>query len=97
MKKTHDVPITVNHSAGKMEVDAITQMFRRSARCQICSLYWRRRLQNLQCSDILKSSPYADIDIVKKKCIGHVQKRMSSRLRECKKKNKGADSEAREN
>lgn len=38
---------------------------------------------------IINSHSYGDIAIVKKECVGHVQKRMGSRLRECKKANPG--------
>lgn len=40
-------------------------------------------------SSIINSAPYADTFVIKKKCIGYVQKRMGSRLQECKEKNKG--------
>ena len=39
---------------------------------------------------IVNSKLYGDdCEIVKKECIGHVQKRMGTRLRECKKKTPG--------
>lgn len=39
---------------------------------------------------IINAKPYGEeIEIIKKECVGHVQKRMGSRLRECKKKNPG--------
>ena len=36
---------------------------------------------------ILKAAPYGEINVVKKERIGHIQKRMGSRLRDCVKKN----------
>ncbi|XP_077258532.1 uncharacterized protein LOC143895352 isoform X2 [Temnothorax americanus] len=38
---------------------------------------------------LLECDPYSDLTIQKKECIGHVQKRMGTRLRDVKKKNKG--------
>ncbi|EFN83709.1 hypothetical protein EAI_03180, partial [Harpegnathos saltator] len=38
---------------------------------------------------IINSHPYGDVAVMKKECVGHVQKRMGSRLREYKKKNPG--------
>ena len=40
---------------------------------------------------VCDDKPYGDIDIKKADCIGHVQKRMGSRLREWKKKAKGLE------
>lgn len=81
-----------NHegSSGKMEVDAVVQMFQRS-----------EKLHNLKYSHyigdgdsktfkgILDSNPYDDLDVCKKECIDHVQKRMGTRLRNLKKNVRG--------
>ncbi|KYN08308.1 hypothetical protein ALC62_00710 [Cyphomyrmex costatus] len=82
-----------NHtgSAGKMEVDAAVEMFSRL-----------EELHNIRYSsyvgdgdsktfkDIVESQPYGeDCIVVKKECVGHVQKRMGVRLRKLKKETKG--------
>jgi len=35
----------------------------------------------------LKAASYGDKEVIKKECIGHIQKRMGTRLRDCVKKN----------
>ncbi|EFN88217.1 hypothetical protein EAI_00153, partial [Harpegnathos saltator] len=70
-------------SAGKMEVDAAVEMFSRS-----------EELHNIRYSSyigdgdsktfkgIFESRPYGeDCTVLKKECVGHVQKRMGARLR----------------
>ena len=37
-------------------------------------------------SGIFKASPYTETEVKKKECVGHVQKRIGTRLRACKKK-----------
>ena len=34
---------------------------------------------------IIEAAPYRETEVTKKECVGHVQKRISTRLRACKK------------
>jgi len=91
--ESHADKCSANHigSAGKMEVDAAVEMFSRS-----------EELHNIRYSSyisdgdsktfkgIVESQPYSeDCIVVKKECVGHVQKRMGARLRKLKKETKG--------
>ena len=90
--ETHSNKCTINHegSSGKMEMDAITEMFKRSEeKYDVKYTNYIGDGDSKTYGSIIKSAPYGDIPIIKKECIGHVQKRMGRRLRECKKKNKG--------
>ena len=66
-----------------MEVDSIVEMFERSD-----TLHGVKYINYIGDGDsktyagIVNSSPYADTVVNKKECIGHVQKRMGTRLRE---------------
>jgi len=78
----------INHkgSAGKMEVDAVLEMFKRSE-----EKYGVRYTNYVGDGDtktfkaILDAKPYEDVIVVKSECVGHVEKRMGSRLRNVKK------------
>ena len=84
----HEERCHANHngSAGKMEPDAIVEMFSRSE-----SLYNIRYTFYIGDSDskahksIQDAKPYGDFPIIKKECIGHIQKRLGTRLRNLKK------------
>ncbi|KYN05834.1 hypothetical protein ALC62_03230 [Cyphomyrmex costatus] len=90
--ENHNLECQCNHSgsAGKMEVDAVTEMFQRS-----------ETLHNVKYGSyigdgdsktfkgLLEAKPYDDFTVTKKECIDHVQKRMGTRLRNLKKKTKG--------
>lgn len=90
--KSHENNCSVNHegSAGKMEVDAVVEMFNRSE-----NLYQVKYASYVGDGDsktfkgVVDSNPYEDLTIIKKECIDHVQKRMGTRLRNLKKTNKG--------
>lgn len=81
-----------NHegSAGKMEVDSVIEMFSRSE-----ALHDVRYCNYIGDGDsktykgIKDAQPYPDFTVQKKECVGHVQKRMGSRLRNLKKNVKG--------
>lgn len=91
-KENHSEQCSANHkgSAGKMEVDAVTEMFAVSE-----EKYGIRYTNYIGDGDsktykgILDSKPYGDVIVKKKECIGHVQKRMGAQLRKVKKENKG--------
>lgn len=91
-KEKHEKICQINHegSSGKMEVDAIKEIFARSLQ-----LYGVKYINYIGDGDsktfksVVASKPYGDdVEIQKKECIGHVQKRMGTRLRKCKKENK---------
>lgn len=91
-KEQHDEECQVNHegSAGKMEVDAMLEMFRRSTSLyNIKYQYYIGDGDSKTFKGILDAKPYDDIDVQKKECIDHVQKRMGTRLRNIKKQTKG--------
>ncbi|KYN13186.1 hypothetical protein ALC57_14630 [Trachymyrmex cornetzi] len=87
--QSHENNCEANHmgSAGKMEVDAVIEMFQRSE-----SLYEIKYGSYIGDGDsktfasILKSEPYENFSVQKKECLDHVQKRMGTRLRNLKKK-----------
>ncbi|KAI4496941.1 hypothetical protein M0802_007889 [Mischocyttarus mexicanus] len=71
-------------SLGKMEVDTVIEMFRRSMKK--FNVRYRNCIGDSDSktySGILKAAPYGEIEVVKKECIGHAQKRMGKQLREC--------------
>jgi len=84
----HESHCNVNHSgsAGKMEPDAVVEMFLRSE-----STYNVRYAHYIGDGDsktyksIQDAKPYGDFVVTKKECIGHVQKRLGTRLRNLKK------------
>ncbi|XP_071569569.1 uncharacterized protein [Temnothorax nylanderi] len=90
--QTHASECNANHeeSAGKMEVDAVIEMFQRSE-----ELYQVKYADYIGDGDsktfkgILDSEPYENFNVLKKECIDHVQKRMGTRLRNLKKVKKG--------
>lgn len=91
-KESHDEVCTANHSgsAGKMEVDAITEMFSRSEELLgVKYEYYIGDGDTKTFKSIQNLNPYEDIEVKKKECVGHVQKRMGSRLRAVKKNVKG--------
>ena len=89
---THEPLCTSNHSgsARKMEVDAIIEMFGRSE--TLLGVKYANYVgdgDSKTYSSICKAVPYEDLAVQKKECIGHVQKRMGTRLRNMKKMTKG--------
>lgn len=90
-KEKHEENCQANHSgsAGKMEIDAAMEMFKPSE-----SLYNVRYAHYIGDGDsktykgIVDNKPYGDFVVTKKECIGHVQKRMGTRLRNLKKEAK---------
>lgn len=88
----HEENCSKNHegSAGKMEVSAITEMFSRSE-----EEYGVKYGNYIGDGDsktfkaILDLNPYGDdFTVVKSECVGHVEKRMGTRLRNAKKLHK---------
>lgn len=91
-KETHHDKCERNHqgSSGKMEVDAVIEMFQRSE-----SLHGTKYSKYIGDGDsktfkgIIDSQPYEDLIVQKKECIDHVQKRMGKHLRSLVKNTKG--------
>lgn len=90
-KENHKDSCEANHegSSGKMEVDGIKEMFQRSiATYNVKYIHYIGDGDSKTFKGILDLNPY-DIEVTKLECILHVKKRMGSRLRSEKKKNKG--------
>ncbi|XP_046737741.1 uncharacterized protein LOC124406385 [Diprion similis] len=89
--QTHGDNCSANHegSSGKMEVDSIIEIFKRSIeKYNVLYSYYIGDGDSKTYTGLVNSHPYDDVEVIKKECIGHVQKRMGSRLRNIVKKNK---------
>ena len=86
--ESHQAECSANHkgSAGKMEVDGICDMFKRSETLHNKYINYIGDGDSRTYKGIIESY---DSNVKKKECINHVQKRMGARLRVCKKNNKG--------
>jgi len=90
---SHQEVCTANHSgsAGKMEIDAIVEMFMWSVEKH--GVKYDTYIGNGDSKtfkEILDINPYGDsLTVQKKECVRHVEKRMGTRLRNAKKANKG--------
>ncbi|XP_057339915.1 uncharacterized protein LOC130677250 isoform X1 [Microplitis mediator] len=90
--QSHEDVCSANHqgSSGKMEVDAMVEMFSYSeTKYGVKYANYIGDGDSKTYSGIIKSDPYENTTVNKKECIGHVQKRMGSRLRTLKSKQKG--------
>ncbi|XP_071568778.1 uncharacterized protein [Temnothorax nylanderi] len=90
--ESHSDNCQSNHegSAGKMEVDSVVEMFSRSEALHgLKYKYYIGDGDSKTFKGILDAEPYENFTVVKKECIGHVQKRMGTRLRALVKKEKG--------
>lgn len=89
----HKTTCQTNHegTAGKMEADSVKQMFRRSLdQYGVRYKYYIGDGDTKSYKGVVESKPYGDnFEVQKRECIGHVQKRMGTRLRKCKKDHKG--------
>lgn len=92
-KSSHDDECTINHQGftGKMEVNAVKEMFSRSMdKFQVKYKRYVRDGDSKTYKSLVEAMVYGeDFVIEKKECVGHVEKRMGTRLRNAKKKNKG--------
>lgn len=89
--ETHENECSANHtgSAGKMEVHSIVEIFKRSIETyNVMYRYYIGDGDSKTYTGVVGSHPYGDVEIIKKECIGHVQKRMGTRLHNLVKKNK---------
>lgn len=88
----HEEECMKNHegSSGKMEVDAVKEMFLRSE--EKFGVKYSNYIgdgDSKTFKAILDSNPYGDdLTVVKSECVGHVEKRMGSRLRNVRKEKK---------
>lgn len=90
-KNVHENNCQANHSgsAGKMEPDAIVEMFSRSeSTYNVRYAYYIGDGDSKTYKSIQDAKPYGDFPVTKKECIGHVQKRIGTRLRNLKKEAK---------
>ena len=90
--ENHGEDCTANHtgSAGKMEVDGVREIFLRSVSfLGVKYKYYLGDGDTKTFKALLDLDPYDDCPVSKKECVGHVQKRMGSRLRKLKKDTKG--------
>ena len=95
--ETHKETFSANHegTATKMEVDATIEMFRRSLEnLGVRFLYYVGDGESKIYTGIIKAVPYGETEVTKKECVGHVQKRIVTRLRAGK---KNIDSVVKEN
>jgi len=78
----HHLVCQCNHtgSAGKMEVDAVTEMFKRSETLYNVK-YGSYIGDSKTYKGIIDAKPYTNFNVAEKECIDHVQKRMGTRLR----------------
>lgn len=86
-KKKHMQVCTKNHSgsASKMEVDGMLRIFSRSEESQgIRYKHYIGDGDTKTFSQIASLNPYKDLQIEKIECVGHIQKRMGTRLRKLK-------------
>ncbi|XP_067213596.1 uncharacterized protein [Linepithema humile] len=90
---THEQHCSINHngSAGKMEVDCMKEMFCRSESHGVKYATYIGDGDTKTFQALLNCNPYSDLTVHKKECIGHVQKRMGTRLRAAKKQHKGIE------
>ena len=72
---------TINHdgSAGKMECEGVKAIYHRSVEKHSLGDADTKSYQ-----EVIKSKPYGDIPIDKAECVGHVQKRVGTPLRDIK-------------
>ena len=84
---------TSNHdcSAGKIEIIGITEMFQRcEEKYGVKYTTYVGDEDTKTFNGIIDLNPYGDdFQVGKKECVGHVEKRMGTKLRNVEKKNKG--------
>lgn len=91
-KKNHNIKCKVNYtgSSGGMEVTGVQTLFSRSLeKHNVRYIHYLGDEDSAACKSIVDLKPYSDISVSKLECVGHIQKRMGSRLRTLKNKLKG--------
>ena len=90
MENDHNCSINHTGSSGAMEVSGAITMFKRSANSY--NLRYKGYIGDGDTKahqSVVKAKPYGDVVIEKLECIGHVQKRVGSRLRNLVKDTRG--------
>lgn len=88
-KSNHEENCQANHvgSAGKMEVDAMKELFSRSVEKHgVMYINYVGDGDSKTYTGLVNAKPYGEIEIIKKECVGHVQKRMGTVFTNAKKK-----------
>ena len=87
-KVDQDLVCTINHtgSSGKMEVDGVLDMFKRSVeKKDLRYLSFIGDGDSSTFKTVSEAKPYgSDVVVEKKECVGHIQKRMGTRLQKLK-------------
>ena len=84
---SHDCPINHSGSASSMEQAGVVSCFKRSiSDYKVRYTSYIGDGDSSSFSSLCKADPYGGVTISKKECVGHVQKRLGSRLRTLKKK-----------
>ena len=87
---THNCSINHRGSSGAMESAGALAIFKRSVRTnKLRYTKYRGDGDSKSYKDIVEADPYPGFKIVKSECVGHVQKRVGSRLRALKVSYKG--------
>jgi len=76
-------------SANKMKIDGIVEMFCKSERNSVKYKTYIDNGDSKTFKGICDIQPYKNVIVEKKVCVGHVEKRMETKLRNLKKKMKG--------
>lgn len=89
---SHIEKCQANHegSSGKMEVDAIVEIFKRSKEKH--GVLYKYYIGDGDCKtfkEVCDANPYDDVQVIKKECVGHVEKRFGTAVRNLKDQLKG--------
>ena len=85
--RSHECAINHTGSAGKMEADGVVRCFEKSVATN--GLQYTTYIgdgDSKAHSSVVAADPYSGVTVTKAECIGHIQKRVGSRLRKLKKK-----------
>lgn len=89
-KTDHKCPVNHEGSPGSMESKGAVSMFKRSIKFnKLRYVSYLGDGDSSSYADVVKSDPYPGIKINKLECVGHVQKRLGSRLRTLRTNMKG--------
>ncbi|KAG8233370.1 hypothetical protein J437_LFUL005832 [Ladona fulva] len=86
MEHKEECPINHDGSAGRMEVDAVLENFQRSEkRFGVRYGIYAGDGDAKTFKDVLDRQPYGEVfKVIKSECVGHLEKRICSRLRNIK-------------
>ena len=84
--RKHDCPINHQGSAGAMEAIGVCIIFKRSVpELKLCYTTYIGNGDPKTYPSVVAANPYPGKDIIKRECVGHIQKRVGGRLRKFKK------------